>query len=354
MAERSTRPDSPAPQQKNPAQQRLEYLRRLTVLLTVIAAALALLFILLPSGNVNDADPDSGVSDPSSTQTGGSPSGGDGLADSGNSGSDAGRTGGSELPDFEPEYEFAPSDTAVTGARPGSSTDPGDAAAMRDRPMLIIVIDDVGYNTEGLKPFLEIPVPITFAVLPQLEYSKESAELIESAGQEIIMHLPMESRSGQYPGPGTLTEEMSVEQLLAELNRNIETVPGLVGINNHMGSKGTEDIRIVREVLQFARDRELLFLDSRTTDKSVVPLMANAIEIPYIERDVFLDNQKERAYILEALRQGKEIAGQQGYAVLIGHVWTEELAEVLLENYEFILDEGYDFATLSSVIMKGR
>jgi polysaccharide deacetylase 2 family uncharacterized protein YibQ len=354
MAERSTRPDSPAPQQKNPTQQRLEYLRRLTVLLTVIAAALALLFLLLPSGNVNDSDPDSGVSDPSSAQAGGSSSGGDGLADSGNSGSDAGRTGSSELPDFEPEYEFAPSDTAVNGARPGSSTDPGDATAMRDRPMLIIVIDDVGYNTEGLKPFLEIPVPITFAVLPQLEYSKESAELIESAGQEIIMHLPMESRSGQYPGPGTLTEDMSVEQLLAELNRNIETVPGLVGINNHMGSKGTEDIRIVREVLQFAPG-----------PGAAVPGFPNHRQIggspdgqrhrDTVHREGCFFGQSERAaYILEALRQGKEIAGQQGYAVLIGHVWTEELAEVLLENYEFILDEGYDFATLSSVIMKGR
>jgi polysaccharide deacetylase 2 family uncharacterized protein YibQ len=349
MADRSDSAGSSGTPTKTPAQKRLDYLRRLTLLLTIIAAALAVLFILIP--------------DPAG-------SGAVGTVPEGSSGS---------VPDFEPEYQFADdadgSAASAGAADAGASGESGSSAAGRTgpggaalpgtgetegairpaiRPLLVIVIDDVGYNLDGLKPFLDIPVPITFAVLPRLEYSKESAGLIAAAGQEIIMHLPMESLSGQYPGPGTLTESMSEQQLRDELQRNIETVPGLVGINNHMGSKGTEDIRIVREVLEFADERSLLFLDSRTTGKSVVPLMANAIEIPFIERDVFLDNQKEREYILDALQQGKAIAKQQGHAVLIGHVWTEELAQVLIDNYQFILDEGYDFATLSSVIMKGE
>ncbi len=362
MASRKAHPEKTSASEKTPAQRRAEYLRRLTILLSVISFSLIVIFLLLPpSGGVSQSgqiavDRRAGDSSPRGS----------------------GSTQDRSVPDFEPEYRDAPDSPGSMGSRSdegqagtpaenGSQEGPDSAgmtekdpetgdrgAAAGRRPSLVLVIDDVGYNLDGLKPFLDIPVPITFAVLPQLDYSKESARLIAEAGQEIILHLPLESQSGQNPGPGTLRSDMSNRDLRRELERNVDSVPGLVGMNNHMGSRGTEDVRIVREVLQFASERSMLFLDSRTTAQSVVPLMAEAVEIPFIERDVFLDNQKEKAYIMDAIEQGKAVARQKGHAVLIGHVWTEELAEVLLENYDFILDEGYDFATLSTVIFKGE
>ena len=234
--------------------------------------------------------------------------------------------------------------------------DPEELSAPRppdpvERPQLIVVIDDVGYNLEGLHRFLEIPVPISFAVLPQLAYSRESAELITEAGQELILHLPMESQTGQDPGPGTLSADMSRPELQSLLNKNMATVPGITGLNNHMGSKGTEDERIVATVLEHAKQNSLFFLDSRTTAGTVIPDLVDNYDIPFIERDVFLDNSREKSYIIEALEKGKTIAGRQGHAVLIGHVWTDALAEILLEHYDSIIEEGYDFTTLAAIAL---
>ncbi len=222
------------------------------------------------------------------------------------------------------------------------------------KPQLVLVIDDVGYNKEDIELFLSLPVPMTFAVLPQLDYSEYSARRVLEEGQELIMHLPMESQGGQKPGPGTLTEQMSGYEIRRELELNDSSVPGISGMNNHMGSAGTENARIVREVLEFARGRGYFFLDSRTTANSVVPGLVAEYSVPFVERDVFLDNVKDSETILQYLNQGKTIARNQGSAVMIGHVGTGELAAVLLENYRNILNEGYEFSTLSALVFAGE
>lgn len=234
------------------------------------------------------------------------------------------------------------------------SADEPAAAIPQRSGKLVIVIDDVGYNTSGLEPFLELTVPVTFAVLPQLEFSQACAEMVSAAGQELILHLPMESVTGQYPGPGTLDDEMDIEQLRAEISADADSVPGIVGMNNHMGSQGTEDVRIVREVLEFAKSRGLFFLDSKTTAKSAVPLLAEAIEIPYLERDVFLDNEHSREFISQALDMGLQIVEQQGVAIMIGHVWTEILPGMLEDFAREAIAQGYEFVTLASLLEDGN
>jgi len=159
----------------------------------------------------------------------------------------------------------------------------------------------------------------------------------------------MESQNGQYPGPGTLFADMSDAELGELIAANAATVPGIVGINNHMGSKGTEDERIVAQVLTFARRNSLFFLDSRTTANTVVPRIISGYGVPLAERDVFLDNERTREYITEAIEEGMRIARRQGHAVLIGHVWTEELAQILSEQYPAIIEAGFEFATLGSL-----
>lgn len=351
---------------KTPAEKRLRYVQRLTLLLALISVFLVLIYALMTGGNPADPgfEPDYlFAGDDSQTSGSSSDTGAASTGQNGSAGDDIAMTIPGEG-NVSEQDRAAGQNTGTEGfggnqgaaSAAAGSTDSGQdaAVAVKGRPKLIIVIDDVGYNLDGLKPFLKIPVPITFAVLPQLDYSEEAAKEIRAAGQELIMHLPMESLSGQYPGPGTITAEMSDDELRRVLDKDVRSVPGIIGMNNHMGSAGTEDIRIMRDVLEYARDNSLFFLDSKTTPRSVAPLMAEATEIPFIERDVFLDNKKDKAYIMNALETGKAIAREKGSAVLIGHVWTEELADVLLENYSFILDEGYDFATLSSVIMKGE
>jgi polysaccharide deacetylase 2 family uncharacterized protein YibQ len=222
-----------------------------------------------------------------------------------------------------------------------------------EKPQLIIVIDDAGTSLRKLEPFLQIPFPITVAVLPQLSYSAESAEAAHSRGHEVIAHMPMEARSGQYPGPGTIYQSMNREEVLDLLEKNLSTIPHYVGLNNHMGSAVTADSKIMQIVLEFSRDKDYIFLDSRTSAQSVARELAESLDYSILERDVFLDNETNRESMLKALEQGKEIAKSRGYAVMIGHIWTEELAEILIEQYPVLLEEGYDFNTLSSIIMQG-
>ncbi|AHC14819.1 divergent polysaccharide deacetylase family protein [Salinispira pacifica] len=328
-----------------PAAKRERFVRNITALLAVIVLALAGIYLLIPSGtdqSIAARDSGRGVgesetplpvpAEPRADESAGA------AEESGSGYRDSGVTGAGK-----------------SAETPASGEPEGEAALpVKIRPKLVVVIDDVGYNVEGLKPFLEIPVPVTFAVLPRLDYSRETARLISDAGQELILHLPMESQNGQDPGPGTLRSNMSGDELLREIQGNAATVPGIIGMNNHMGSKGTEDRRIVREVLEYARRDSLFFLDSRTSPQTVVPEIARDMNMKILERDIFLDNSQDTGYIMEALEKGKAVARDQGHAILIGHVWTEELAEILLENYPFIMEEGFDFATLSSIIMKGE
>lgn len=161
----------------------------------------------------------------------------------------------------------------------------------------------------------------------------------------------MEPLSGMDPGAGAIHVGMSEKDVLETLQRNLETVPGIRGVNNHMGSRATADPAIMDMVLSHLKDEDLFFLDSRTSVRTVVSHTAETHDLPYLEREVFLDNESNRDYIRNAVREGMEIAERKGHAVMIGHVMVNELVEVLNEMYPFIQDEGFDLRYLSELVL---
>ncbi len=215
---------------------------------------------------------------------------------------------------------------------------------------LVIVIDDVGYNLDELKPLLQFPGPITFAILPSLAYTEAALKMIQKAGKEAILHLPMEPEGNDNPGPGAIFTDMDDETIKRTLGKNLDSLKGVGGANNHMGSKATSDPRVMNIVLSEMKKRKLFFLDSRTSVKSVVGETANTIGLPFGERSVFLDNTQEREAIMDAVLEGMAKAEKSGHAVMIGHVWSHELAEVLLEIYPLALEEGFEFLSVSDLI----
>jgi polysaccharide deacetylase 2 family uncharacterized protein YibQ len=212
---------------------------------------------------------------------------------------------------------------------------PPGAAPERPLPArLAVVIDDVGYSLEDLKPFLEFPGPLTFAVLPRLPHSREAAEMIEDAGRELLLHCPMEPLNGEDSGPGTLLTGQPAETLRDELALNLDSVPRAVGMNNHMGSRLTADEQSMRAVMPLLKERNIFFLDSRTTADSVCRGLAEEYGVPFLERDIFIDNERSAEYIRSALNEGLKIASRRGYAVLIGHIYSEAIIDVLSEAVE--------------------
>lgn len=207
-------------------------------------------------------------------------------------------------------------------------------------------MDDGGHNLSQLESFLKFPGKITIAVIPFLRYSEEAARRTVKAGKSLILHMPMEALN-EDAGKGAIKAGDNAATVARKLEEALRDVPGASGVNNHMGSRATADLSVMKSVLKFLDEKDLFFLDSHTNPGSMARAAGEALNITVWERNVFLDNEKNREYILHAIEEGKKIADKKGHAVMIGHVWTSELAEVLTEIYPQLLEQGYTLEDLS-------
>lgn len=217
--------------------------------------------------------------------------------------------------------------------------------------LVSFVIDDWGYNLNNVNLVLQIDRPITLAVLPRLRYSKEIIEKVRSNSSEcdIILHLPLESKSGRSPEPDTIRCNTDKDKILDILEKDIKSVPGAIGVSNHQGSRVTENRTVMKTILKELKKRNLFFFDSRTTSLSVARHVAREIGLRSAERDVFLDLAEKkdeklyRAYIKKQIMELVKIARQKGSAVGIGHdkrltleVIKESVPEIEKENIRIV------------------
>lgn len=192
---------------------------------------------------------------------------------------------------------------------------------------LAVVIDDLGYSLQRAERVMALPAPVTLAVLP---FAPETPAILDRArhtGHEIILHQPMEAlpQSRVTPIPGLLTVDMSAGHFESLMDAALRAVPGIVGVNNHTGSRLTQDHAAMRRLMDLLKGRNLLFLDSRTTPATVAYAMAREARIPAIERDVFLDHVPRRDAIDREFRRALAIARRNGHAVLIAHPYAVSL-----------------------------
>ena len=223
-----------------------------------------------------------------------------------------------------------------------------DLPELPSKGKLIFVFDDAGHNLEQLQYFLDLPFPCTIAVLPKLPNSIETAKRIRAAGKELILHQPMQAVNPNiYPGKGAVKPGMNREEIKKIVASNVEEIGPIAGMNNHEGSLITSDEKAMEAVLELCREKNIYFLDSRTSSKSVVPQVAKKLNMNIWERAVFLDNKRDKAYMKKQIIDGLEIASQRGEAIMIGHVFTVDLAILLKEMYSDLTQEGYTFSTIS-------
>lgn len=215
---------------------------------------------------------------------------------------------------------------------------------------LVFVFDDAGHNLNQLQPFLELPFPVTVAVLPGLEYSAEAAKKVRSCGKEVILHQPMQAVDlKKDPGPGAIYPEMTNEQVYNIVRRNLASIGPVAGLNNHEGSLITANENLMSAVLDVCRAEQIYFLDSRTNSESKARYVAAQRGMRIWERSVFLDNTPSKKEMQAAVRLGMEQAKKNGLAIMIGHVWSEQLPEVLSDLYPEMLMQGYSIKTISKI-----
>jgi len=215
-----------------------------------------------------------------------------------------------------PTFEIYPSKKIPSVKKPVKSTIPAE-----HRPLVAIIIDDLGYDKKIAIKFSKLNAVLTFSILPHSPFQKAIANLSREKGFDIMLHLPMEpvEYPDVNPGPGTLLTSMTPDQLTRQLENDLDAVPFIKGVNNHMGSKMTAASSQMYQIFSILKKRGLYFVDSRTTVETLCKPSARLFQIPFAQRDVFLDHVATVEFIRKQLNELVRIAQHNGYAVGIGH-----------------------------------
>lgn len=224
-------------------------------------------------------------------------------------------------------------------------------AAETARPIVSIIIDDMGYRLEQDQHALTLSGPVAFSILPNTPGAKRILNAARDAGFEIMLHLPMESKgSNGAMSPGTLTSDMNWITFVRTVQANLAAVPGIVAVNNHQGSSLTADYQRMRWLMQeLSYHRGMAFIDSRTTHHTVALEVARKFGLPATRRDVFLDYAPGK--IAEQFDLLIDKAKSTGSALAIAHP-HEETISYLKANMHRLAQHGIELVPVSQLIAK--
>lgn len=226
-------------------------------------------------------------------------------------------------------------------------------AASGGAPKIAIIIDDIGKYENDIEPFIALQIPITFSILPGQPFSLEHSAAIKALGYEQMLHLPLEPEdSGKIDDENILTTGMEDSAISRKLTSFFEKFPHISGVNQHMGSKFSQDRKKMRVLLDEVKKRGLYFIDSRTTEKTVAYELALEMGITAASRDVFLDNSRDVNEILVSLGKLLKRAQTAGKAIGIGHPFPETFSA--LSSFLHEACGAASFVPVSEVLSQHR
>jgi len=194
------------------------------------------------------------------------------------------------------------------------------SASRQGGTLLAIIIDDLGNDRSAGNAVVSLPFPVTVSVLPNLPYSADIAEEAYRRGDQVLLHLPMEAQSASaQPEASELRVGMNSKQVRGALFSMLDSVPHVVGVNNHEGSRATSDPALMNELMPALHARGLFFIDSRTSASTVAYDAAQRSGVASASRKVFLDDSVDRDAIDAQINLAVRDAGRDGSAIAIGH-----------------------------------
>ena len=229
-----------------------------------------------------------------------------------------------------------------------------NAVPFRDlasKPLIAVVIDDVGLDRAHSKRAWELPGPMTMSFLPYARDLRDQAKAARAHGHELMLHLPMEPAGRADPGPNALLVSLGEGELRQRVNAALDSFDGYVGVNNHMGSRFTANRPGMETALRQLKTRGLLFLDSRTTPQTVGDQVAQELGVPSVARNVFLDDEESLDAVRRKLAETEAVARRQGFAVAIAHP-HEATIQALAEWLPGVAGKGFALAPLSAALRK--
>lgn len=216
---------------------------------------------------------------------------------------------------------------------------------------LVIVMDDLGNNLATGRRAIDLPGALTYAILPHTPAAHKLAFYAASVakGKEVIIHMPMEAKDAKGSHPKGLETSLDRKSFVLKLHEAIEQVPFAKGLSNHMGSRLTQLTDQMQWLMVELEKRDLYFVDSKTTGKSVAMAAAHRQQVPYLARDIFLDHDPNPKAINRAFNNAVKLAQQTGVAVLICHPYPTTLT--FLEKKLPQLDKNtISLATVSTIL----
>lgn len=217
--------------------------------------------------------------------------------------------------------------------------------------VVVVIIDDMGLSHRS-RDVENLPGPLTLSYLPYADNLPEKTAYAKSKGHELMVHVPMEPINGNLDGgPAVLKTGMNKDEFKKTLKDDLSQFTGFVGINNHMGSRLTQDDAAMRLVMAELKQRGVYFVDSKTIGSSVGAEIAAETGIPYAERDVFLDHEMTPEFVSKALSQLENKARKNGYAIAIGHPHQVTI-DALTAWLPTLKDKGLTLAPASAVVKR--
>jgi hypothetical protein len=218
-------------------------------------------------------------------------------------------------------------------------------------PQVAIIIDDLGWDLGAAQVLLAMDIPLGFAILPHTPFKDFIAHEAQRRGKDVLLHLPMEPYNYPQINPGrpVLLSTMSTSELAAQIDSALAAVPAAVGVNNHMGSRLTEDRHAMYVVMQRMKHRNLFFLDSRTSQKSLAYQVARELGVRTAQRHVFLDNEADVRKISQQLHRLATLAREHGHAIGIGHPYPETVQSLRYTLPE-IRQAGVEIVAISRLV----
>ena len=227
-------------------------------------------------------------------------------------------------------------------------------AAPAGRPMIVVVIDDLGLDKRRTKRAMDLPAPLTLSFMTYADDLAAMTATAHERGHELLEHMPMQAMSNHFnAGPNALEVGLPTEELQRRIQWGLDRFTGYVGVNNHMGSRFTADPEGMKVVMQEMKQHGLMFLDSVTTDHSAAPEAARQYGVPFAQRQVFLDNEQTLDTIREQLAKTEAIARKHGQAICIGHPHDTTLT-ALAEWLPGLEAKGFSMVPLTTLMKEHK
>jgi len=218
------------------------------------------------------------------------------------------------------------------------------------RGWLVLVMDDLGFRMEVGEELFALRIPIIFSILPGVRYTLSLAKRVGEMGYDLFLHQPMEPEGYPHddPGPRALWVHSSSEEIRRVIEENLSLPLRFSGVNNHMGSRFTADEKAMRIVLEEIKRRDLIYLDSLTTPRSVAPSICRELQVLCIFRDVFLDHSLKEEKILQRVEEWRRSSERKGISIAIAHPHPKTLS-VLRKAVPRLQREGFRFVGVKEI-----